>query len=492
MVADFADSTLESWQGRGINNIDELASQLRKMEEHWAWLTRGQETFQWDIIRVTLPVTLRADAYASYAEYRSAVGALIRQQVDPRKYDANRDGVIDSAWVIASNHGQAFDYLIGGTSSNGGVNIFVDGQDSDSVAVGATGNFNHELAHTLGIPDLYGPYDTLHYLTLMSDSWALPPQDFSAYERVQMGWVKPHLLAPGSQNVQLPSPSHRVEVVRINTSRPAEYFLIEYRRRPDAGFGSQAPPYDGLAIYHVLESSHQWMDPPLVKLEAADGSIAANDYPALNDFLFLDNAAMKRPLVLRSYFGGTEVFRVDNLYRTGNGGIGFNVQVAPLPPSDGLNVFDNFSFEQGQDALPDAWGTDAWLQTSAFSWDRRVSRTGSRSASITSASPNDARWIQTVSNLDTAKTYQLCGWIRGENIATDADAPVGANISVLGGFIRSESVSGTFDWQRACVTFHPEASTATLTCRLGFFGSVVTGKMWCDDMTLEPLNSAFD
>ncbi|MDO9215723.1 MAG: hypothetical protein Q7U14_00540 [Lacisediminimonas sp.] len=490
VIADFSDAQLENWQGAGIHSVSELSSQLRKMEEHWRWLSHKQEKFQWDIIRVTLPVTLRPDAYADWGAYRNAVGALIRQQVDVSRYDANHDGVIDTAWVIASDQGLNYDYLIGGASSNAGVNIFVDSQNSLSLDMGATGNFNHEVAHTIGVPDLYGPYDTLHYLTLMSDSWALPPQDFTAYERTLLGWARPRLLDRGSQNVHLSPSVHRMDAVRIDTARPSEYFLIEYRRRPDSGFGATAPPYDGLAVYHVLEGSNQWTDPPLLKLEAADGAIAPNAWPEPGDFLFLDNLAMNRPLVLRSYFGGNEVFRIDNLYKAGNAGLGFNVQVAPqVKPG---NLLRNASFEQGQNALPDAWTTSAWAQTAVFSWDARVARQGQRSVRIASPSPNDASWTQTATGLVPGQAYQFCGWVRGENIATGPDAQVGANVSVIGGFVQSESLSGTFDWTQACVVFRPDTTSATLACRMGFYGSTVTGKLWCDDMTLEPLKSAFN
>jgi hypothetical protein len=490
VIADFADTRLENWQGEGINSVDKLSGLLRKMEEHWAWLSRGQEKFQWDIIRITLPVTLRPDAYANWLEYRDAVGALIRQQVDVSKYDADHDGVIDSAWIIASNQGMDYGYLIGGTSSNAGVTLFVDPQNSLSVVSEAIGNFNHEVTHAVGdVPDLYGDYDTLHYLTLLSDSWTLPPQDLTAYERMLLGWVEPRPLRRGSQNVRLSSSSQRMDAVRIETSRPSEYFLIEYRRRPDTGFGSNAPPYNGLAVYHVLEGSNQWSDPPLLKLEAADGAIAPNASPALSDFLFPDNLAMQRPLVLRSYFDDQEVFRLDNLYRTGEDGLGFNAQVAPYVQPN--NLLTNGSFEQGQNGAPDAWIANAFAESSVFSWDKRVGRKGQLSVSITSASPNDAAWTQTVSNLVPGQAYQLCGWVRGENIAIASDAQVGANVSVLGGFVRSESLSGTFDWKQACVIFRPVDTSAALACRIGFYGSTVTGKLWCDDMTLEPLKSAF-
>ena len=200
---------------------------------------------------------------------------------------------------------------------------------------------------------------------------------------------------------------------------------------------------------------------------------------------------MQRPLVLRSYFGGHEVFRIDNLRQTGADGLVFQVQLAPqVQPA--TNLLANASFEQGQQDLVDAWASDAWQPTSVFSWDSRLARSGQRSVSISSATPNDARWVQTASGLIPGKSYQFCGWLRGENIQTGPDARVGANVSLLGGFVASESFSGTFDWKQACVTFRAESSSAALACRIGFYGSTVTGKLWCDDMRLEPLDSAFN
>ena len=72
-----------------------------------------------------------------------------------------------------------------------------------------------------------------------------------------------------------------------------------------------------------------------------------------------------------------------------------------------------------------------------------------------------------------------------------AQGSVGANVSVVGGFVASLGKTGTFDWTEFCVTFKPEEANLRVACRLGFFGSTVTGKLWCDDMTLVQLRSAF-
>lgn len=491
VIADFSNVRLEDWRGPGISSVAQLRDQLRRMEEHWAWLSRGLETFRWDIIRVTLPVALRPDAYPGWIEYRDAVASLVRKKVNAPSYDANRDSIIDTVWVIASSNGCIeCTFLIGGASQNAGANVFVDGQDSLSIAVGATGNFNHEAAHTIGIPDLYGPYGTISYLSVMADSWANPPNDFTAYERMLLGWVEPQVVDGTRRDIRLSLPDGRMRAVRVPGAHRSEYFLIEYRRRPGSGFGSTAPVrYLGLAVYHVLEGSHQYLDPPLLKLEPADGSIAPDTSPEETDFFYPGNPGMRTPSVLRSYFGNKEVFRLKNLRRTRGGVLTFDIEMAPRSPLS--NILANSSFESSRGRSPNAWKSDAFQASAVFDLDTRIAKRGRHSVSISAMMPNDARWVQAVSGLTSGQSYALCGWLRGQNITTTREAAVGANISIIGGFSRSESRSGSFDWAESCVVFKPDVTDIQVACRLGFYGSTVTGKVWCDDMTLALLRSAF-
>ncbi|MDF3031941.1 MAG: carbohydrate-binding, CenC-like protein [Moraxellaceae bacterium] len=498
VITDFSNAKLEDWTGPGFNDTGDIRATLDLMETHWAWLSHGREDIDWDIIRVTLPVPLAPDAFGGWPEFRNTVAALVRAQVDIADYDANRDGIIDSVWVIASSQGQEFDYLIGGTSSNGGVNLFVDTQANLAVTSNAYGNFNHELAHTFGVPDLYGEFDTQHYLTLMSDSWPVPPQDFTAYERTLLGWAQPRLLGAGTHRVELRVATRSFDVVRIDTGRPGEFFLIEYRRRPDEGFSSVAPPYDGLTVFHLQEGSNQNVDPPLMKLEPADGQINPNQAPDLTDFFYPGNPAMELPYRLHSYFAGLPVAEITNVQWAGSDRIAVDIRVLPaLAPVLGnllvRNRLENPSFERGDGSGgPAAWFPDAFFfGTSIFDWDSGTAFRGQRSASITSPTPNDARWIQTYGNLVPGRGYQFCGRLRGRDVATTPFATIGANVSVLGGFELSRSLSGTFDWTQACVVHEAATPTATYACRLGFYGSEVRGKLWCDDMSLVPLRSAF-
>jgi hypothetical protein len=102
-------------------------------------------------------------------------------------------------------------------------------------------------------------------------------------------------------------------------------------------------------------------------------------------------------------------------------------------------------------------------------------------------------WSQPITTLVPGEAYQLCGSLKGEGIH-GTQGNVGGNVSLLGGFVRSEGLWGTFDWTRRCVTFVAETPRVDAACRLGFYGSTVSGTLWCDDLTLErlePLRSAF-
>ena len=175
VITDFSDRRLEDWTGSGMKSVEDVSAMVGKMADHWAWLSRGRERIQWDIIRVQVPAALSPDPFQGHwVNFRNAIANLIKQQVATADYDVDVDGEIDAAWIIVSNGNTEIPSAIGGSSLNNGVNMFVDGQSSVSVVAGAIGNFNHELAHLLGIPDLYGPYDTIHTLTLMSYSVAGP------------------------------------------------------------------------------------------------------------------------------------------------------------------------------------------------------------------------------------------------------------------------------------------------------------------------------
>jgi hypothetical protein len=494
IITDFADRRLEDWTGGGISSVGDLSEQLLSMEQHWGWLSRGLEIFAWDVIRIELPRPAVADAYPGWDAFRDAAITLARQQVQTAEYDVNSDGIIDAAWLVVSSGDVSVPFAIGGMSRNAGANLFVDGQASLSVRSKATGNFTHEVGHCLGLPDLYGTYSTIGDLTVMGFSWWLPPADFSAYERIKLGWVTPQIVSETRAGVWLPSANDHFAAVMIPTIRPSEYFLIEYRAPPSSGFGSVPSNYRGLAVYHVLEGSSMWQDPPLVKLEPADGSIQPEHAIDPHDFLYPENPAMRLPMMFRSYYhDGDEVFRIDSVAWR-NGGLAFDIVIAELAAIPApVNLLVNPSFEYGEPGRPTPWQPGSWVpQGATFEWPSPSASDGQFSARLETASENDMWWSQRVTTLVPGQQYLLCGTLKGEDIE-GTQGNVGGNVSVLGGFLRSEGLWGTFDWTKRCVQFTAQTPSADVACRMGFYGSTVRGRLWCDDFTLERvgLRSAF-
>jgi hypothetical protein len=139
---------------------------------------------------------------------------------------------------------------------------------------------------------------------------------------------------------------------------------------------------------------------------------------------------------------------------------------------------------------PDAsgWTADAFRPADArFTWEPEGSgRNGSRSASITATGYNDARWIQTVNGLVPGARYWLTGWIKGECIVPEPGRSYGANLSLFSPAVSTPgNLTGTFDWQRASLSFvAPGSGSVTVACRIGYFGNVVTGKALFDDIAV--------
>jgi len=165
-------------------------------------------------------------------------------------------------------------------------------------------------------------------------------------------------------------------------------------------------------------------------------------------------------------------------------------------PTPMANLIVNSGFEDGSYAPtnhPTGWSTDAWQNTSTFRWDNSISHSGTNSVKIISSTPNDARWIQTVS-VTPNTDYILSGWIKTQNVAKDPTAAldIGANLCLLGNlqdplWDHSPDLKGTNDW--TYVTFHFNSgnrSSVIVAARLGYWSATATGTAWFDDITLTP------
>lgn len=499
VVVDFADSRLEDWQEAptslppGFHTMQEVRDVLDDMEQHWDWLSRGKETTTWNLVRVQLSENLMPNAFPHIREFRSAVMDAVRTQTsfDPTDYDAEGDGIAEGVWMVASSRDAqggdpGYIYLSGGAALVGAVKSFVDSQGSYAVRFRRYGAFNHEFAHNVGVPDLYGRYSTVDGLTLMGPGVEnLPANDLGAFERVTLGWLAPRLVEHTERDVIVPPANDQLAALKIPTDQPHEYFLIEYRKPPASGFGSVGPRYDGLAVYHVLDTATQYQNPPLLKLESVGPPLVPEAFAEPENLFYPENPAMRLPYEATSYFTGHVVFAITGVART-EAGMTVDLQVRGGGGAE-TNLVQNPSFEAGT-ATPGAWSTTGNAQ---FAWSTETAHTRRYSVSIASDILTDAEWRQQITGLTAGRSYLLCGWVKGENIERSETMRAGGTVSVAGSFDQTSAGYGTFDWTQACLSFEATETSMGVACRLGGFSAAASGKMWCDDFSLVAENPAF-
>lgn len=214
--------------------------------------------------------------------------AGLDDQIDFSNYDLDHDGIVDNVYIYFAGHGANF----AGASSNWiwphafylseypeltDQEVTFDGVKIDSYGccaemygtygddLGAMGTFCHEFGHILGLPDFYDTNYELNGLANHPDQWDimasgsyLPddtrntgavPAGYTAMERSMLGWGEPvELTRP--QQIDLPSLQESNRFLKIGTSDPDEYYLLENRQQTHGTYDQYLPSH-GLLIYHV-------------------------------------------------------------------------------------------------------------------------------------------------------------------------------------------------------------------------------------------------
>ncbi len=239
---------------------------------------------------VTLPQTEAyyangADGTGSYPQNAQKMVedalALADATVNFGQFDQDNDGFIDAISVIHSGYGAetgggggnwiwshrwALPTNWTSADNNGlGVKVKVRDYHTEPALWGTSGTspvrigvICHETGHFFGLPDLYdtdGTSEGIGSWCLMANSWGfdnsqLHPPHFSAWCKIQLGWVAPTVIGAGPQTAQ------RVEttasVLKITTGFPSGEYLLVENRQP---YGMEsAMPQGGLAIWHIDES----------------------------------------------------------------------------------------------------------------------------------------------------------------------------------------------------------------------------------------------
>jgi M6 family metalloprotease-like protein len=210
--------------------------------------------------------------------------ALVDGLVNFADFDQNNDGYVDAIDFIHSGYGgeqngntnnQIWSHKYSLSGTNGGgvwtsadqnanhVNVKVDLYHTEPALWGSSGSalvrvgvIAHETGHFFGLPDLYdldGSSQGIGNWCLMANSWGwdgtqLYPPLFSAWCRIQLGWVSPEVVS-GPAGYSLAKVETSGNILRISTDMPTgEYLLIE--NREPWGFDQQIPQ-GGIAIWHI-------------------------------------------------------------------------------------------------------------------------------------------------------------------------------------------------------------------------------------------------
>ena len=337
VVVDFANSKLEDYgsgeDAAAINNVNDVRKQLDLMESHWLWMSRGAHQIEWVIERITLDQPLAPNEFQnSWDIFRDTVATKVLNKIRLSHYDLNLDGILDHAWfVLASKNNtdneEGFFYMIGGRSINKNVDIFVDGQGGYAVKDNCTGCFNHEVAHTkaIGLPDLYGDFNNLGPASIMSYPWGSNPGGLLAFELMKTGWSQPLGISETTEAIVLhPMEDKDGQAVLIKIGDQNEYFMLEYHKQPEVGWGSDFE-IDGIVITHIFDSLRHWNttlnneDPPLIRIEAADGALQYGEWPIATSFWYPENEAMPEAFIGKLYGQEQGIFRVTSFERVENG-----------------------------------------------------------------------------------------------------------------------------------------------------------------------------
>ncbi len=213
----------------------------------------------------------------------------------------------------------------------------------------------HELGHAIwGLPDLYDRDQSsagIGYFGLMAaGSWTaksgeLPgatPPHMCAWSKLQLEWVEPQVINATTNNVAMHATHTNVSnVLKIPTSNPSEYFLVE--NRSPAGYDAALFRLEnvdfqgGIAIWHIDEaqasSQNDDENHKLVDLEEANGGnmdasaynngTRANLFYVGNKTLFDDSSSPNS----RSYAGSSTQVSVSNVSVVGSAAEEFIVYV---------------------------------------------------------------------------------------------------------------------------------------------------------------------
>lgn len=311
-------------------------------------------------------------------------------EIDFRDYDNDGDGILDGLIILHQGLGQeasadANDIWSHSSTVYGmqfdGVTIYrytiepelYADRNAGKARQTGIGVVCHEFGHNLGASDYYdtnydtnGSYGGTGTWDIMgSGAWNGPtwisttcgdaPAPFSAWQKIQFGWMEPTVLE-GSQSIaDMPAVSTAPVCYRLNTTVAGDYYILENRQKTSP-WDFYAPGH-GLLVTHAIESiireelptntiNAQWpqglytvcadakRDPKEGLISSyGDPTLPSNTFSDANGFTAFSDETLPS---CKSASGRLSYVALEEISEAGTGNISFNYvqQEAPQKPEN--------------------------------------------------------------------------------------------------------------------------------------------------------------
>lgn len=156
------------------------------------------------------------------------------------------------------------------------------------------------------------------------------------------------------------------------------------------------------------------------------------------------------------------------------------------------NLLQNPGFEEGEDGVPAGWTKDAWIagdSSGVLSVQSEEVHSGSKAAVIENLEPNHLKWVQTIT-VTPDSYYKISGYVK---VAGTAGQGLGANLFPVGigsGYPDSTDTGGDWQYLEFIGQTGPEQTELGIGAALGGYSSLIQGKAYFDDLSVEQLDAA--
>lgn len=156
------------------------------------------------------------------------------------------------------------------------------------------------------------------------------------------------------------------------------------------------------------------------------------------------------------------------------------------------NLLQNPGFEEGGDDAPSNWTKDMWISgdgSGILSVQSDEVHSGSKAAVIENLEPNHLKWVQTIKATPNSY-YKISGWTK---VVSTTGEGMGANIltvGVGGGYPSTTDTAGDWQYLEYIGQTGPEQQEFSIGASLGGYSSLIQGKAYFDDLSVEKLDAA--